>query len=355
MSSGPPAMPRRLPSRSARLCDAAVGRHHQGADAARIGDEGQRHAFAAQARDPQPVLDDAVTASPISATSAASLLGKAGHLEGEALLRVQPVVLDDVKLPADGAELQHADADRAEIGRLGGHGHDETAEPDSRRGPVPVHPSSLPSEPPLISPAFAAAVAQRRCRSAASSARAGRCCRPASGYDTTRIECGGAAIRLSSTPTRRSAVAASGRWGEGLARREQSVRCRPGSGGQGARGGGDGRTRGGGAPGGQAARGRDGAAGRAQGGRGDGRDQRHRHLPHRRVHALGRRSGGPLPGDSGPRGRGRRGRGRRGREVASRRATTSSRSTRPNAANASTACRARPTSARRSARPRARA
>ena len=44
-----------------------------------------------------------------------------------------------------------------------------------------------------------------------------------------------------------------------------------------------------------------------------------------------------------------------GRHARSRRATTSSRSTRPNAGSASPACRARPTSAPRSAPPRARA
>jgi hypothetical protein len=40
--------------------------------------------------------------------------------------------------------------------------------------------------------------------------------------------------------------------------------------------------------------------------RGAGRDQGHRHLPHRRVHAVGRRPRGPLPGHPRPRGRGRR-------------------------------------------------
>ena len=39
-------------------------------------------------------------------------------------------------------------------------------------------------------------------------------------------------------------------------------------------------------------------------------------LPHRRVHALGRRSGGPVPGDPRPRGRGRRRRGRARRDDA---------------------------------------
>ena len=43
-----------------------------------------------------------------------------------------------------------------------------------------------------------------------------------------------------------------------------------------------------------------------QGRRGAGRDQGDRHLPHRRVHAVGRRSRGPVPGRARPRGRGRR-------------------------------------------------
>ena len=53
-----------------------------------------------------------------------------------------------------------------------------------------------------------------------------------------------------------------------------------------------------------------------QGGRGARRDQGDGRLPHRRVHALGRRSRGAVPGDLRPRGRGRRARGRAGRDVA---------------------------------------
>ena len=45
-----------------------------------------------------------------------------------------------------------------------------------------------------------------------------------------------------------------------------------------------------------------------QGRRGAGRDQGHRHLPHRRVHAVRQGPGGTVPGDPRPRGRGRRGR-----------------------------------------------
>ena len=45
---------------------------------------------------------------------------------------------------------------------------------------------------------------------------------------------------------------------------------------------------------------------RAEGRRGAGRGQGHRHLPHRLVHALGRRSRGPVPGDPRPRRRGHR-------------------------------------------------
>ena len=55
---------------------------------------------------------------------------------------------------------------------------------------------------------------------------------------------------------------------------------------------------------------------RAEVRRGAGRDQGVGRLPHRRVHALGRRSRGPVPGDLRPRGRGRRGRCRAGHRVA---------------------------------------
>ena len=109
------------------------------------------------------------------------------------------------------------------------------------------------------------------------------------------------------------------------------------------------------AQGGRAAGDRDGAARRTEGGRGAGRDQGDRHLPHRRVHALRRRSGGPVPRDPRPRRRGHRRRRRPRRDERARKAITSSRSTRPNAASASRACRARPTCARRSAPRRARA
>ena len=68
-----------------------------------------------------------------------------------------------------------------------------------------------------------------------------------------------------------------------------------------------------------------------------------------------RRSRGALPRHLRPRGRGRRRRRRRRRDDAARRATTSSRSTRPSAAPASRASAARPTCARPSARRRARA
>ena len=51
-----------------------------------------------------------------------------------------------------------------------------------------------------------------------------------------------------------------------------------------------------------------------EGGRGAGRDQGDRHLPHRRVHAVGRRSRRAVPGDPRPRGRRHRGRCRAGRD-----------------------------------------
>ena len=76
---------------------------------------------------------------------------------------------------------------------------------------------------------------------------------------------------------------------------------------------------------------------RAEGGRGAGRDQGHRRLPHRRVHALGRRSRRAVPGDPRARRGRRRARGRARRDQSCRRAITSSRSTRPSAAPASRA------------------
>ena len=42
---------------------------------------------------------------------------------------------------------------------------------------------------------------------------------------------------------------------------------------------------------------------RAESLRSAGRGKSHRHLPHRRIHAVRRRSGGPIPGHPGPRGR----------------------------------------------------
>ena len=64
----------------------------------------------------------------------------------------------------------------------------------------------------------------------------------------------------------------------------------------------------------QAARHRRGRARRAARRRGARRDQGHRRLPHRRVHALGRRSRGPVPGHLRARRRGRRRRRRRRRD-----------------------------------------
>jgi hypothetical protein len=60
-------------------------------------------------------------------------------------------------------------------------------------------------------------------------------------------------------------------------------------------------------PGRRAPRDRDRGPRRAEGRRGAGRDPRQRRVPHRRVHPLGRRPGGPVPGDLRARGRGGRG------------------------------------------------
>src|SRR5436190_6319859 len=57
---------------------------------------------------------------------------------------------------------------------------------------------------------------------------------------------------------------------------------------------------------------RDGTACRPEGGRSAGRDQGDRHLPHRRIHALGRGSRRVVPRDPRSRGRGHRGRCRPG-------------------------------------------
>ena len=53
--------------------------------------------------------------------------------------------------------------------------------------------------------------------------------------------------------------------------------------------------------------------------RGAGRSEGDRHLPHRLLHLVRRRSGRPVPGDPRPRGRRHRARGRRGREQRARR------------------------------------
>ncbi len=53
--------------------------------------------------------------------------------------------------------------------------------------------------------------------------------------------------------------------------------------------------------------------------RGTGRDQGDRNLPHRRIHPLGRRSGGPVSGDPRPRRCGRRRRCRAGRDFGQKR------------------------------------
>ena len=55
---------------------------------------------------------------------------------------------------------------------------------------------------------------------------------------------------------------------------------------------------------------------RPEGRRGAGRDHGDRHLPHRRLHAVGRRPGRHLPGHPRPRGRRHRARGRRRRHLA---------------------------------------
>ena len=60
----------------------------------------------------------------------------------------------------------------------------------------------------------------------------------------------------------------------------------------------------------------DGRSRRPESRRGAGRDQGERRLPHRRVHALGRRSGGAVPRHPRPRGRGSRRRRRAGRHHA---------------------------------------
>ncbi len=65
---------------------------------------------------------------------------------------------------------------------------------------------------------------------------------------------------------------------------------------------------------GQAARDHGGRSRRPEGRRGAGRDQGHRHLPHRRVHALRRRPRRAVPGHPRPRGRRHRRRCRAGRD-----------------------------------------
>ena len=203
----------------------------------------------------------------------------------------------------------------------------------------PSHPSLPPCRAFLLRPP---ACSCRRLRAASPLAPA--CCRPASGAGRRSARMWWRILPVGRDARCRQSV----RGGAGEDAGHRALQ-------RGQEGGGHGGTRGGGAQGGQAARGRDGAAGGAQGGRGDGRDPRHRDLPHRRVHALGRRSGGAVPGDPRPRGGGRRGRGRAGRELGQegrpRHPALHARMPRVRVLPVA----ARPISARRSARPRARA
>ena len=61
------------------------------------------------------VVDDRVDRLALQRHVGRLAAAEALHLEGEAALRVEAVVLDHVELPVDRAELEHADLDRAEI------------------------------------------------------------------------------------------------------------------------------------------------------------------------------------------------------------------------------------------------
>ena len=99
--------------------DRAVGLHHHRADIARVGDEGQRHTVAALTRDEQPVLDDRIDRPAHQRHVRRVVAPERHHLEGEPFLGVEAVGLDDVELPVDRAELEHAHLHGAEIGRAG--------------------------------------------------------------------------------------------------------------------------------------------------------------------------------------------------------------------------------------------
>ena len=105
--------------------DVGTRRHHHGPDRARVGDEGQHLAVGALARHPEIVVDDRVDRSALERHVGRLAAAEALDLQVEIVLGVELVVLDDVELPVDGAELEHADPDRAEIGR--------------RRGPAPAY------------------------------------------------------------------------------------------------------------------------------------------------------------------------------------------------------------------------
>ena len=107
--------------------------HHQGADIARIRDPGDRDAVIALPADPEPVLDDGVDRIAHQRHVGRIVAAEGLDLEREALALVERVVLDDVELPVHGAELEHADLQRAELGRVRSPGEGKASGTEAER------------------------------------------------------------------------------------------------------------------------------------------------------------------------------------------------------------------------------
>src|SRR4051812_27928241 len=126
--------------------DRAVALHHQRADVGRVGDPGDRHAVGPLARDPEPVLDDRVGRVAHERHVSRVVTAERLYGEGETLLLVQLMVLQDVQLPGHRAELEDADLERAEVCRAGGCRQRGPGSNTQRQGFAAPHPKP-PSDP----------------------------------------------------------------------------------------------------------------------------------------------------------------------------------------------------------------
>lgn len=116
--------------------DVGIWGHHERADRARIGDEGQHLAGGALARDPEKVVDDRVDRLALERHVGRLTAAEALHLELEAALLVEAVMLDHVEFPIDRAELEHAQPDRAQILGRGRKAPDRHQQPEAHCRPA---------------------------------------------------------------------------------------------------------------------------------------------------------------------------------------------------------------------------